>query len=312
MATDNTATSLSESIPESDLQNQSAPDACATDGNFEPCPTPLNWKQVVAEFRRSAEPWSVTTDYGLLRGYTFGAGAPLYLLNGLTGNCELYALLAYTLRDHFQTVVYDLPESMVRVPAKNIPQATADCLIAAADNHEHKSFQLFATSFGCMAALITAADHPERIERMLLHAAFARRKLGLFERALAAVLRYSPGEVRHLPLRQTIFQRNHKLWFPPFDYSRCEFLEANTGLSSIGLTSRCAAGVSKFDITERLDAIQVPTTLLLSEGDGPLQTELHSELMARLPQVTEIAIDNCGPAPFVTHPHRCAKIFKNP
>ncbi len=75
----------------------------------EGCPNPMGWVQVLDAFHAQSTAWSVPVDGVTISGRTIGTGRPIYFLNGLTGNSDLFCLLVWLLRDEFRCVVLDYP-----------------------------------------------------------------------------------------------------------------------------------------------------------------------------------------------------------
>ena len=150
----------------------------------EACPTPLGWAEVLESFRAESTPWTVDVAGSLLHGRTLGRGQPLYFLNGISGNCELFCLLAWLLRDQFRCVLFDYRDRDSHAASGAIAKSKrltverlADDLLAVADAQHDSTFCVFAAPFGSLIALSTLAKHPERIERAILLGGFARRRL---------------------------------------------------------------------------------------------------------------------------------------
>lgn len=271
----------------------------------DPCPSPLSWQQVFDGFESESTGWELDRGGYILKGRTWGAGLPLYLLNGLTGTHELYALLVWLLRDEFRLIVYDYP----RRKKASAHDFSSD-LFAIADLHGDERFNVYATTFGSVVALTALLNQPERIERAVLQGGFAFRKLSLLERLLIRAGRHLPGRLRNVPLGRLIFHQNHLPWFPPFDRGRWEFFLDQTGRVPISAVSDRATMVSCFDVRSRLGEIQQPVLLIRAEGDGRVSGQCHDELEAGLPNVGSEWLHTCGLVPFVTHPHRLAKLLR--
>src|SRR5262245_38161150 len=77
----------------------------------EPCPTPLEWRVVLEDFRRGRHRFEcdVPATGELVRGITFGEGPPLYIVEPAAGDAELFALLAWLLREHYCCVFVERP-----------------------------------------------------------------------------------------------------------------------------------------------------------------------------------------------------------
>ncbi len=272
------------------------------------CPPPLEWQEILREFHAQADNWYLDRGDYRLAGRTMGSGPPLYLLNSFTGTHELYALLVWLLRDQYRCVMFDdcLAGARGRVTLDHL----ANDLLAVADTAGDRRFDVFAPSFGGLVAMTAMRSHSDRIGRALIQGGFAHRTLTRFERVLIRVCSRHPGRLRHLPLRGIIQQQNHRRWFPPFDKTRWRFLFDNTGAVPIAELARRAAIVRDSDLRPIVQEIRQPVRLVRTEGNGSILDRCCDELSAGLPNATEEFIDNTGQFPWLTHPHRLAKVIR--
>ena len=279
----------------------------AGDAAGEPCPTPLSVVDVLEQFRQQAEPWTLERAGATVRGRILGEGPPLIFLNGIGGTHELFALQVWLLREEYRCIVFDYPE-----PARNRNTAgdLADDLFAVAEHHRCKQFFLYATSFGSLVGLAALLRRPDRIPRPILQGAFARRRLSLAERALVRMGRHLPGTVDRLPLREKIEAANHRPWFPPFDTVRWKFFLEDTGQVPIRALAQRGAFVRDTDFRDQIAAISQPVLLIRSEGEGLVSRRSIDELAAGLPNVREEWLHGSGHLPYLTHPHRLAKLIR--
>ena len=275
------------------------------------CPTPLGWQQVLRTVQRDSAEWTLDRNGHTIRGRTFGQGPPLYFLNGIGGNSDLFALLIWLLREEFRCVLFDY-ESGSRVfgsgPRLSVEDMAED-LFAVAHRRGDRRFSVYATSFGALVALKAMLHQPDRIERVVLQGGFAHRKLSVLEKMLARTCCFVPGFYRHVPLRKQIQWANHRRWFPPFDITRWQFLLDNTGSLSIATLARRASLLIKSDLRPRLSEIQQPVLLIRSEGEGMVSEQCHRDLESGLLNTQTEFLNNCGHLPYLTHPHRLIKLI---
>jgi pimeloyl-ACP methyl ester carboxylesterase len=280
--------------------------------NLDGCPTPLAWQEVLRIFREESQPWEVDRGAYRVRGRAWGNGPPLYFLNGMGGTHELYCLVAYLLRESFRCVFYDYPGTDgERAPLSRISLADlAEDLFAVADHHGEKRFSVHATSFGGLVALQALASRPERIERAVLQGCFARRELSWAERALIQLCRFIPIRLRQTPLRTVIQQQNHRPWFPPHDPSRFQFLLENTGGVPLAALVHRARLIRDSDLRPLLPQVSQSVLLITGEGEGLVSSRCRDELQAGLPHATPEMMHSAGHLPYLTHPHRLAKLIR--
>jgi pimeloyl-ACP methyl ester carboxylesterase len=285
----------------------------STDGAGEPCPTPLMWQEVRESFLHESTPWEIVRGPHRLFGRTLGNGPPLYFLNNFAATAELFSLIIWLLRDHYRCIVFDVTTDDRRTARRTMPtmhEFSAD-LFAVADQFGEDRFPLFGAGFGAAVALQACLDQPERITEMIIQHGFARRRLSLFERMLVSVCLYSGQTLDDLPQRRRFQAVNHKPWFPPFDQSRFDFLVESTGTVPLRDLARRALAVNSFDISKKLNAINCPVTLIRTEGEGRMAADSQVELEQALKQAKTEWLHSAGQHPYLTHPHRVAKIVQN-
>lgn len=277
------------------------------------CPPPLAWQDVLGAFLREAEPWYLERDGYRVTGRIWGRGSPLYFLPGFSGTLDLFALLVWLLRDDWRCVLLDYPGNLDGRLPPGAPRAEplAADLLAVADLCGDREFDVFGTSFGTLVAVQAMLDHPQRIRRAVLQAPFARRQLSLSERLLTGLLRRSPGRLQHLPLRTAIQTQNHRRWFPPFDATRFEFFRENSGGIRLKALAWRAAVVQRTDLQPRLCELTQPLLVLQGEGEGAVAEACLQDFarVARSDWKIE-RLNNTGQLPYLTHPHRVAKLIR--
>jgi pimeloyl-ACP methyl ester carboxylesterase len=274
----------------------------------EGCPTPLGWAEVLASFRAESTAWSLEVDGRSVKGRTLGVGRPLYFLNGISGNSELFCLLVWLLRDEFRCVLFDYPSADSK---EFTPARLVGALTAAADAQHDRTFSIFAAPFGSLVALRALAEHSERTEGAVLLGGFARRRLSPFERLLCGLGRHLPGDLSRVPLRRTLQQASHQRGFPPFDATRWDFFVQNTSQTSIRDLAERASLMGRFDLTGKLSRIERPVLLIRTEHEGAISAAGQDGLERGLPNAKSESIPLAGQLAYLTHPHRVAKVVRS-
>jgi pimeloyl-ACP methyl ester carboxylesterase len=278
----------------------------------EPCPTPLEWREVLVEFRAQRQSVAVQAGDVAITAATFGTGRPLYVLGPAPGTHEQFALLAWLLREDFRCVFIEyrpLPSLTFRSSAPALPLLAAD-VTAIADRLGDDRFAVCSTSFGSLVALQLAVDEPDRIDAITLVCGYARREYSWFEQGLIAYGRFMPGRLSWLRGWKSLQEHNHRPWFPPFDPTRWEFLRADLASTPTSQLARRLAVSSRADFRPLLPRIHAPVLLVRTEGDGQVLTACQDELEAGLPHVRSEWLHSTGHFPHLTHPHRLAKLLK--
>lgn len=272
----------------------------------EGCPPPLQWQQVLEQFRDQSLPWYSDTPAGRFSGRVWGEGPTLVMLNGLSGTHELFALCAFLLKPNCRCVLLDYPTG-----AKANWIRLADSVVEVVEEFAgSEGCHLFGTSFGAALALESALRIGSRVRSLTLHAAFAHLHLTLAERLGAGFLRWCPGRVQSIPFWRNLQERSHRLWFPPIDPTRWLFSVENLGRTPVAELARRFGALSRFDIRSRLEKLTTPTLLLHVEGEGELQSRCRDELATLLPHAHTEFLHTTGLLAFLTHPHRLAKLIR--
>jgi len=290
-------------------QSQSADVPAATDEPpHDPCPTPLAWEQVLDAFRSDAELWELRQGGTTIRGRTWGDGPPVYLLPGLGGTHELYALLVWLLREDFRCVVYD--DFSLDRGSRQSTATLVDNLFAVADRQGDRQFHLFAPAFASVTAFSAMLAEPNRILTAAIQGGYAHRQLSLTERLLIGVGRRLRRPLASVPFWSTLQTQNHLPWFPPIDRGRWSFFLADTGQLPVSALAERAAVLKEFDVRNRLGEVSQPVLLIRTEGEGQLAAGCQELLDQRIANTQVERLHSSGQLPYLTHPHRLAKLLK--
>lgn len=277
----------------------------------EPCPTPLEWRVVLEEFRRQARPFTAPDDFGgTVRGLTFGSGAPLYVAGPAVGNHELFALLAWLLKEDYCCVFVEPPT--IRWPVKSqteLPRQSG-AVLAAARHLGHTVVSLLGVGFGASLALDVCLNQPERVNALIVLQGTPRLSASLLERGLNTYGGILPGTMKSIPGWSGLQRQNHRAWFPPFDGSRFDFLVQNLASTSTAQHARRMTVWSDLDFRPQLGNIRTPLLLVSTEGQGALASLGMEELRVGVPHAQSESLHSAGLHPYLTHPHRLAKLIR--
>lgn len=269
------------------------------------CPPPLAWVDVLHEFRQSAEIVTLknAVDGGSgISARVWGTGPPLYVLNGICGDSDLFCLLGWLIRDDFRCVIIDYPDDASSI------DSYASGLFALADQLGDDRFDLLATSFGSAVGVQAALERPDRIKHLVLQGPLGDFKLSSAEWLAAQLLRWAPVRLQHLPLRRRIHAATHRLWFPPLDETRWQFHADNSGQTKAAEIARRALWLNRTKLD--FGALQMPVLLISGEGESPRYVAAAEQLAERIPDARHEQLSNSGHVPFITHPHRLANLMK--
>jgi pimeloyl-ACP methyl ester carboxylesterase len=295
------------------LQDHEQDSVVRSDGAGEPCPTPLMWQEVREGFLQQSSRHEMTRGPHRLDVRILGEGPPLYFLNNFAAKAELFSLTVWLLRDQFRCVVFDATTDHQRTSrrSKSTMSDFAADLFAVADHCGDEQFPVYGAGFGAAVALQAALDRPQRVSQLILQHGFGRRRLSVFERILASICLSSGQTLDRLPQRRRFQAVNHRPWFPPFDQTRFDFLIDSSGTLPLSDLARRAFAIHAFNVVDRLKSITCPVALLRTEGEGQLAADAQGELERALGRPKIEWMHSAGQHPYLTHPHRVAKIVKN-
>lgn len=276
-------------------------------GPNEGCPPPLRCRDVWRNVHDTADVWERTTSRGAtLSGWTMGHGPTIVYLSPFGGARDLFALVAWLMRDEVRTIALDWRATGKTRTFSDFATDVWDAL--APDLHDAVS--LYGINWSGAVALEAARQRPESAATVLIQDGFARRQLSLAESGLARLAVWSRRTLAQCPYRERVQMLNHRRWFPPLDPDRWTcFLEA-TGTLPVSVLARQGLSCRQIDLRQVGAACQTPTWLLSTEGAGPRAHQHHAELQAALPRAKSEWMHTTGTHAVFTHPHRIAKFMR--
>jgi len=272
----------------------------------EPCPTPLKWHEILQAFLQEANHWYLEGESGRILGRTWGQGPRLYFLNGLSGTHELYSLVVWLLREDYQCILFDYPQTKTSTH-KSLAELIPEIARLHADTNP---LTIITRDFGLRIVQQAASRSPGSIKRLICQTPHLKLPLSRSERLLAKLGRNVPFKLKRIPGRKTIQQRLHRPWFPPYDPSRFEFYLDNTGEQlTKSVSQRFLLNGTSLPVWPH-GAFPERTLLLRTEGETPTQSVAAEELSHLLPATTVEWLHTSGQLAFLTHPHRIAKVIQ--
>lgn len=232
-----------------------------------------------------------------LHAEQYGAGArEMVLLHGWGCNTATWTVLTNSLKQHpdCRVTVLDFPgHGESGSPPESgwgVPEYAAWTL-AALNQLGIEKCELIAHSFGARVAILLAAQHPERITRMLFTGAAGLR--GQSKTTLkSATYKALKGLSKLLP-EQKAEEAREKLRkrFGSRDYNA---LPANMRATFVKVVNQ--------DLSEYLPKIQAETLLLWGEDDTETPLWMGEKMRDEMPNATLIPIKNAGHFAFVDQP----------
>lgn len=278
----------------------------------EPCPTPLQWNVVVDEFRKRRQVETVdAADVPALPVATLGTGPALYILGPAAGDCELFALLAWLLKDEYCSVLVDLPHIGWPVRCLAELQRQTAAVLSAADQLQHERFAVLGVGPGGTVAIDLCVNAPQRAAALALLQGSASLELSGLERGFYAYGSLLPGTLGVIPGWRGLQQRNHRPWFPPFDSSRFDFLLQNLASTPTAQASRRMLLWAGLDFRPQLSALKQPGLVIRTEGESRAARDGMQTLQTGMPNAQVEELHSTGVFPYLTHPHRVAKLLRS-
>jgi pimeloyl-ACP methyl ester carboxylesterase len=276
----------------------------------EPCPTPLAWQEVVSSFRAAATVRVFSTEFGDVTATEFGRGQPIVFFPGLAGGPLLFSLTSWLLKEDFRSIILEHPQFDRAPSSVQLVPRTAEAFGLAIEHLCPEGANVYATSFGSQIALQLMASRPGLVRNSFLQGAWAARQLTWAEKGLLRTGSWLRRPVRQIPLWLSAQIQNHRRWFPPFDETRFGFLLNEVGQTPTRVIARRLLAAGSTDLRPKLSSILQPTVILHCEGEGGLVAAAERELEERLPHARSEEMYHSGHYPYLTHPHRLAKILR--
>jgi aminoacrylate hydrolase len=220
-----------------------------------------------------------------------GSGPTLVLISGLGGLASFFAGYADAARRAgFRTLRYDhrgVGRSSPLEPGDTSIPAMVDDVIGLLDHLGIDSAAVLGHSTGGAIAQMLAADHPERVSRLVLSATFAKPcayMRRLFEGRLEILDRLGLDAYR----RHAALILNTPDWIAAHDDALSESLARPSETTAATVAARIGA-ILAHDATSRLGDIGAPTLVVVAEDDIVTPAYLSRELAAAIPGA-ELAI----------------------
>jgi class 3 adenylate cyclase len=245
-----------------------------------------------------------TTDDGVNIAYlTRGEGAPLLIMPSWVSHLEKeregpQGQFNDRLAQNHKFTVYDgrgTGLSDRRVTDFSV-QARLRDLEAVVEQLELERFSIFAASQSTPVAMMYAADHPERIERLVLFAAFcgssARKdhETGLID-ALLALIRAEWGVGARTTMGFVHPDADHDELTRNLDFLRA----AATGDVAANILEE---GFLRTDVRDYLPRIQAPTLVLHRRDDQAVPSEFGRQVASLIPNARFVLLDGNHHLPY--------------
>jgi pimeloyl-ACP methyl ester carboxylesterase len=294
------------------LPNTALPAEPAGPSDTSGCPTPLVWDEVIRSVVGAAR--EATADVGdtRIQWLEFGSGRPLIVFPGATGTPRLFGLTAWLLREQYRCIMLGHPIWTKQPRAAEVIARTAELIGKILPSLAPQGAEAYAYGYGGQVALELLATTDAPVNHLILQGAFAHRPLPWREALVLRAGRFSKRTLHRVPLWLSVQLQNHRPWFPPYDESRFGFLLQETARTTASDAASRLLAASSTNVLPKLSRFRTPVTIIRTEGEGQILARAQEAIRQHLPPnaaCREEWLHTSGHFPFVTHPHRLAKLI---
>jgi pimeloyl-ACP methyl ester carboxylesterase len=238
-----------------------------------------------------------------------GSGEAVLLLPGLGQTARVWDPIVPILAEHFSVIQIDnrgIGQSVQKRAARRLDDYVADC-VELLDALQVNRAHVVGMSFGGVLAQRFAADHPQRVDRLVLISTTGHSSIYL--RHMALLLGQA---LRHFPLRM-FYQTIELLGTSPVHY------DAHEADIEDMLTQRVTTRVTRRVLANQLRClvsttsarngrpITAPTLVLAGEYDSLIPNCYGKQLAAELADGKFVLIEGCGHSPVAECPQVCGE-----
>jgi pimeloyl-ACP methyl ester carboxylesterase len=247
-----------------------------------------------------------------------GAGAPLLLLHGLGASSYSWRFAVSEFARDYEVFVPDFPGFGRSEKPWDFDYSIAGLhawLLALMDQLGLKRARMAGNSMGGVIALWTAAETPERVERMALFGTPAypenrpRALWPLGWPVLGRVFEAAMGETSLRWIARTTFVDQTKVTEEMIaEYG--EPLKTAAGRRAVAEFIRHAIPPDHRERVKRYKTMTTPALVLVGESDQMVGPKGAERLARDLPNATYVCLDRCGHAPQEDAPERVNAILR--
>ncbi len=232
-----------------------------------------------------------------LQARVMGAGPTVWLLHSLLADAGSCLPLAVALAGTHRVVLPELPGFGGSAPAADLPDAAA--LVAAAMAEDMAATGqpaiLLGNGYGSFVALLVALRHSAVVRCLVLAGTGAR-----FSEPGRAAFRAMAAGAAAKGLEGIADVAMRRLFSPSFQKANPALLaERRLGFLATdpGVFAQACADLAALDLVDEIAALQVPTLILVGEGDEATPPAMARELAALVPTATFEALDGLAHVP---------------
>lgn len=228
---------------------------------------------------------------GLLKYEQRGVGKPLVLVHGFLSSSKYWLPQKVYFEGMFNTIVPDLP-GFGESSGGGVPDTLAEFaerVLQVVDQADVERFALVGNSIGGSVALQLALDYPKRVSKLVLYgtgSSAPKRRFETIEETIDRIGREGLACVRR-HIAATWFVEGEKHPFFPLCADAGECVSAEAAV-------RTLRAVSKWDVTERLGELSVPTLVISGDRDRSTAPEDSYLLWRGIASAQLCIVPNCA------------------
>jgi pimeloyl-ACP methyl ester carboxylesterase len=165
-------------------------------------------------------------------------------------------------------------------------------------------YVLVGDSYGAVIALTLAVRRPAGLAGLVLSGGFAANPLPAWKGIAASASRFAGGPLyRQGTLRFHAYQlHSHFDATAPIPHTQDDYRRLFIDNTPRATYTARVTSVTHFDVRDQLGRVDVPTLLLTPEDDKLVGPDAAQEMLAGIPDVTEIVLPHTGHMFRFTHP----------
>ncbi len=248
-----------------------------------------------------------------------GKGFPILMIHGLAGSHRNFGKISARLKSDYRCIRIDLPgfglSDLPEVPDKNYRKLYSEFFLFFLDALQLDSFCVMGNSMGGWMAWEIAADHPDKVKKLVLLSSAGYDMEKVAER-LSFGMKASSGFVEKLLQRgipYSVTKRNIEKCF--FDVSRINKDEVDVASA---FTNREGNFHTVLELlrhrkdadTSLIRTIQCPTLIVYGKHDNIIPYEHAYRFQRDIPRNKLIIYEDCGHIPMVEKTEQFEKDFR--
>jgi pimeloyl-ACP methyl ester carboxylesterase len=246
--------------------------------------------------------YTAKTPDATLQVSTRGEGPALVFIHGWAASQKFWQYQARYFAARFRAVTYDLrghADSEKPLKGYTIPDHVRD-LVRLIGQLRLSAPILVGHSFGGMIALQYALDHPKGVKALVLVGTSPRPVPSRWQRIQMTLL----GWVIRLSRARAAKMTKGQLFAPGADAKLVEWVNTESLRTPTRVVLACLKAVKRFNVSNRIGEIAVPTLLVRGEYDKAASPALLKHMVGVMPHATRVVVNGAGHNCMLEQPSR--------